>query len=56
MTIHIPELIPAPFDSGLAIGVKCLAEGCSYFIVSSKVFNETMLNDFDNEHADRMEN
>lgn len=51
---HEPELIPAPFDSGYAIGVKCLADGCGYFIISSKLPNETMLNDFEYEHADRM--
>ena len=47
---HKPELILA-LDESYSIGVKCL--GCKWFMASSPVLNETMLNDFDNEHADR---
>ena len=47
---HKPELIPA-LENGYAIGVKCL--GCKWFLVSSSLPNETLLNDFYNEHADR---
>ena len=49
---HKPELIHA-LDENYSIAVKCLAEDCKYYIMSSPCRNEVMLNDFYHEHGDR---